>query len=96
VRAAHCRTGIAAADFLRIRNADLGRFTTDRLISIINRLGSRVDVKVRIRRVEKSVVLEPSADDPETWLAELKKIPADSEFMKERRQPKTPKRTIFK
>ena len=24
VRAAHCRTGIAAADFSRIRNADLG------------------------------------------------------------------------
>jgi hypothetical protein len=27
VRAAHGRTGIAAADFSRIRNADLGRFT---------------------------------------------------------------------
>src|SRR6266481_3794450 len=52
VRAAHSRTGIAAADFSRIRNADLGRFTVDRLISIINRLGSRVDVKVRVRRGE--------------------------------------------
>jgi predicted XRE-type DNA-binding protein len=52
VRAAHGRTGIAAADFSRIRNADLGRFTADRLISIINRLGSRVDVKVRVRRAE--------------------------------------------
>jgi len=51
VRAAHERTGIAAADFSRIRNADLGRFTVDRLMSIINRLGSRVDVKVRVRRV---------------------------------------------
>jgi predicted XRE-type DNA-binding protein len=50
VRAAHGRTGIAAADFSRIRNADLGRFTADRLISILNRLGSRVDVKVRVRR----------------------------------------------
>ena len=38
VRAAHSRTGIAAADFSRIRNADLGRFTVDRLMSIINRL----------------------------------------------------------
>ena len=28
VRAAHDRTGIAAADFSRIRNADLGRFTS--------------------------------------------------------------------
>jgi len=52
VRAAHGRTGIAAADFSRIRNADLGRFTADRLISIINRLGSRVEVKVRVRRAE--------------------------------------------
>lgn len=50
VRAAHRRTGIAAADFSRIRNADLGRFTVDRLMSIINRLGSRVDVKIRVRR----------------------------------------------
>jgi len=49
VRAAHARTGIAAADFSRIRNADLGRFTVDRLMSIINRLGSRVDVKIRLR-----------------------------------------------
>lgn len=52
VRAAHDRTGIAAADFSRIRNADLGRFTVDRLISIINRLGSRVEVKVRLRPAE--------------------------------------------
>jgi predicted XRE-type DNA-binding protein len=52
VRAAHGRTGIAAADFSRIRNADLGRFTVDRLISIINRLGSRVEVKVRVHRTE--------------------------------------------
>lgn len=52
VRAAHERTGIAAADFSRIRNADLGRFTVDRLISILNRLGSRVEVKVRVRPME--------------------------------------------
>jgi len=37
VRAAHARTGIAAADFSRIRNADLSRFTLDRLVSTINR-----------------------------------------------------------
>jgi predicted XRE-type DNA-binding protein len=55
VRAAHDRTGIAAADFSRIRNADLGRFTVDRLMSIINRLGSRVEVKVRVRRAQATV-----------------------------------------
>jgi len=50
VRAAHDRTGIAAADFSRIRNADLRRFTVDRLMSIMNRLGSRVEVKIKVRR----------------------------------------------
>jgi predicted XRE-type DNA-binding protein len=49
VRAAHDRTGFAAADFSRIRNADLGRFTVDRLMSVLNRLGSRVEVKVRLQ-----------------------------------------------
>lgn len=50
VRQANARTGIAAADFSRIRNADLGRFTVDRLMAILNRLGSRIEVKVRVRR----------------------------------------------
>lgn len=49
VRQAQLRTGTAAADFSRIRNADLGRFTLDRLMSIINRLGSRLEVMVKLR-----------------------------------------------
>jgi predicted XRE-type DNA-binding protein len=53
VRGAQGLTGIAAADFSRIRNANLGRFTVDRLMSIINRLGSRVEVKIKIRRAER-------------------------------------------
>src|ERR1700727_2873249 len=52
VRAAHSRTGIAAADFSRIRNADLGRFTVDRLMSIINPLGSRIEVKILLHPAE--------------------------------------------
>lgn len=52
VRAAHARTGIAAADFSRIRNADLGRFTLDRLFTIINRLGARIDVRVRLHAAD--------------------------------------------
>jgi predicted XRE-type DNA-binding protein len=47
VRAAQTRTGIAAADLSRIRNADLARFTVDRLMTIINRLGSSVEVAVK-------------------------------------------------
>lgn len=54
VRAAQERTGIAAADFSRIRNANLSRFTVDRLMSILNRLGSRIDVKVKVRRLPLS------------------------------------------
>ena len=53
VREAQARTGIAAADFSRIRSSsDLARFTIDRLMAIINRLGSDVDVDVRLRNRE--------------------------------------------
>jgi len=48
VRAARERTGVAAADFSRIRNADLGRFTVDRLMNTLNRLGRHVEVKVSV------------------------------------------------
>src|SRR5579863_7586157 len=65
VRAAHGRTGIAAADFSRIRNADLGRFTVDRLISVLNRLGSRVEVTVKVRRAPP---VEHRVKSPESGL----------------------------
>ena len=66
VRGAHERTGVAAADFSRIRNADLARFTVDRLMSIINRLGSRVEVKIRVRRAE-AVKQRPTAASTLRW-----------------------------
>ena len=49
VRKAQERTGIAAADFSRIRNTDLKRFTLDRLMGIVNKLGSRVEVSLKIK-----------------------------------------------
>ena len=49
VRAAYAKTGIAAADVSRIRNADLSRFTVDRLFAVINLLGARVEVKIKVR-----------------------------------------------
>jgi len=52
VREAQARTGFAAADFSRIRNADLSRFTVDRLVSILNHLGARVEVKIRVRPLQ--------------------------------------------
>jgi predicted XRE-type DNA-binding protein len=66
VRAAQNRTGIAGADFSRIRNANLGRFTVDRLMSILNRLGSRIEIQVKITRPRKTVTppfrLNPDPD----------------------------------
>jgi predicted XRE-type DNA-binding protein len=49
VRKANEITGIAAADFSRIRQAKLGRFTIDRLMTILARLDQRVDVAVTVR-----------------------------------------------
>ena len=42
-------TGIAAADFSRIRKTKLNRFTIDRLIIILNRLDQDVDVRITVR-----------------------------------------------
>ena len=44
--------------------------------------------KVRIRRSGHCVVLEPVIADPEEWLAALKNIPADPDFMAQRKQPR--------
>lgn len=49
VRAAQAQTGVAAADISRIRNADLSRFTLDRLVLVLNRLGSRVEIKIKVK-----------------------------------------------
>lgn len=49
VRKAQSLTGVPAADFSRIRNADLGRFSSDRLMMILNKLGSRIEVSVRVK-----------------------------------------------
>jgi predicted XRE-type DNA-binding protein len=50
VRAAGEKTGIAAADFSRIRKLDLDRFTVDRLMTIVHRLGGRVEVSIKAKR----------------------------------------------
>lgn len=48
-RAAQVRAGFAAEEFSRIGKADLGMFTSDRLVSILNGLGFGVDLQVRVR-----------------------------------------------
>ena len=52
VRNAQRLTGIDAGDFSRVRNADFRRISVERLMTMINKLGSRVDVKVKVRRTE--------------------------------------------
>ena len=41
-------TGFAAADFPRVRNADLGRFALDRLIRMLGALDDGIEVTIRL------------------------------------------------
>ncbi len=49
VRRAHEITGFAAADFSRVRQAKLQRFTIDRLIAMLGKLDQDVEVSVNVR-----------------------------------------------
>ena len=48
VRKAGALTGFAAADFSRIRNADLGRFTLDRLMKMLAALDGDLRISLRV------------------------------------------------
>ena len=48
-RAAAGRIGIAAADFSRIRRANIGHFTIERLMKILAGLGRNVEVSAKAR-----------------------------------------------
>ncbi|HWA89645.1 MAG TPA: XRE family transcriptional regulator [Rhizomicrobium sp.] len=50
VRRAAAMTGQAAADFSRIRGADLERFTVDRLMKTLGGLGREMNVSVKVKR----------------------------------------------
>lgn len=47
VRAAEAQTGVPAADFSRIRNVNLGRFTVDRLAKILWKLDVDFDAELQ-------------------------------------------------
>ena len=49
VRKAQALTKVQAADFSRIRNADLNRFTIDRLMTILNKLEPEADINMEVR-----------------------------------------------
>jgi predicted XRE-type DNA-binding protein len=48
IRKAQDVTGIAAADFSRIRQVKLDRFTIDRLMKILERLDQEIEVSVSV------------------------------------------------
>ncbi len=48
VRAAKALTGVAAAEFSRIRGGKLERFTMDRMITILGKLGQEVQVEITV------------------------------------------------
>jgi predicted XRE-type DNA-binding protein len=59
VREAEKLTGVAYADFSRIRNVKLDRFTVDKLMTILGKLDQ--DVKVRLDvRPRVGAVMQPS------------------------------------
>ena len=58
VRKAASMTGFAAADFSRIRNASLGRFTLDRLMKMLAALDGRIRITLQLdaRQSEQAAV----------------------------------------
>jgi len=48
VREAESQTGNAAADFSRLRNGQLDRFSIERLLDMASRLGERVEISLRV------------------------------------------------
>ena len=56
VRKTQCLTGVPAADFSRIRTADLERFSSDRLMMILNTLGSRVEISLSVKERKREAV----------------------------------------
>jgi len=57
-REAQKMTGVAASEFSRIRNVKLDRFTIDRMITILGRLGQDVRLTVRIQPRRKRSGME--------------------------------------
>lgn len=64
VREAQARTGNAAADFSRLRQGRLDRFSIERLLEIADRLGERLEVTIRaeLSQTKKRSIPTPLAD----------------------------------
>jgi len=54
-RQAEARTGISHSEFSRIRRASFSRFTIDRLMSILGKLGQDVKITVKVQARSRRV-----------------------------------------
>lgn len=52
--------------------------------------------RVRVRRVPEGVLLQPMTTDPAAWFAEMDKIGSEPLLKAGRKQPKAPRRKIFR
>lgn len=52
--------------------------------------------RVRVRRVAEGVLLQPMVTDAAEWFAAMDRIGGDPLFKAGRRQPKAPRRKIFR
>jgi predicted RNA binding protein YcfA (HicA-like mRNA interferase family) len=62
VRAAEALTSVAASEFSRIRNVKLERFTIDRMITILGKLGQDVELGSAAPKPRVTVAGKPSDD----------------------------------
>jgi len=69
-RQAEDGTGISASDFSRIRSKDLRRFTIERLLLIISRLGWKAELRLIVKRAFR----QPSVLPPEEQHAKNQKL----------------------
>ena len=51
--------------------------------------------RVRVRRQGNGVLLEPVISDASQWFAELDRLRTEPFFLKNRKQPRAPRREIF-
>lgn len=54
-REAEKLTGVAHTEFSRIRNARLSRFTMDRMISILSKLDSQIEVNISFKTTPRII-----------------------------------------
>lgn len=73
VRKAAGLTGFAAADFSRIRNANLARFTLDRLLRMLAALDGRAEITLQVRepRPRRPIIVDKSYAQGAASLQEL-------------------------